>query len=555
MSPVRPVILAVDDDAEVLAAIERDLRQRYRADYRVLGASSGEEGLSAIRELKERGVPVALFLVDQRMPGMNGTDLLIEARKFYPDARKVLLTAYADTEAAIASINAVGLDHYLMKPWTPPEERLYPVLDDLLSTWTSTTRPAYDGIRVAGSRWSRQCYQVKEFLSRNNVPYQWIDIDQDAPTRELVQSISPDLSALPVVLFPDGGHLTCPNPTELADRVGLRTRATMPFYDLVVVGGGPAGLANAVYGASEGLRTLMVEQSAPGGQAGTSSRIENYLGFPSGITGADLAARATAQARRFGAEILTAQQAVGLRREDPYRIVTLADGSEVSAYAVLIATGMSVRMLEVPGIEPLLGAGVYYGAALSEAAACRDADVCVVGGANSAGQGALFFARYARKVTMLVRASGLRPSMSHYLAARIETTPNIEVLPGMQVASVEGNGHLERAIIRDVHSGRESPLDMSAMFIFIGAAPRSDLAAGVVARDEKGFILTGPDPSRRGGKPEGWPLERDPFLFETNVPGVFAAGDVRSGANRRVAAAVGEGSAAIYTIHKYLEAV
>lgn len=555
MSPVRPVILAVDDDAEVLAAIERDLRQRYRADYRVLGASSGEEGLSAIRELKERGVPVALFLVDQRMPGMNGTDLLIEARKFYPDARKVLLTAYADTEAAIASINAVGLDHYLMKPWTPPEERLYPVLDDLLSTWTSTTRPAYDGIRVAGSRWSRQCYQVKEFLSRNNVPYQWIDIDQDAPTRELVQSISPDLSALPVVLFPDGGHLTCPNPTELADRVGLRTRATMPFYDLVVVGGGPAGLANAVYGASEGLRTLMVEQSAPGGQAGTSSRIENYLGFPSGITGADLAARATAQARRFGAEILTAQQAVGLRREDPYRIVTLADGSEVSAYAVLIATGMSVRMLEVPGIEPLLGAGVYYGAALSEAAACRDADVCVVGGANSAGQGALFFARYARKVTMLVRASGLRPSMSHYLAARIETTPNIEVLPGMQVASVEGNGHLERAIIRDVHSGRESPLDMSAMFIFIGAAPRSDLAAGVVARDEKGFILTGPDPSRRGGKPEGWPLERDPFLFETNVPGVFAAGDVRSGANRRVAAAVGEGSAAIYTIHKYLEGV
>ncbi len=555
MSPVRPVILAVDDDAEVLAAIERDLRQRYRADYRVLGASSGEDGLSAIRELKERGVPVALFLVDQRMPGMNGTDLLVEARKFYPDARKVLLTAYADTEAAIASINAVGLDHYLMKPWTPPEERLYPVLDDLLSTWTSTTRPAYDGIRVAGSRWSRQCYQVKEFLSRNNVPYQWIDIDQDAPTRELVQSISPDLSALPVVLFPDGGHLTCPNPTELADRVGLRTRATMPFYDLVVIGGGPAGLANAVYGASEGLRTLMVEQSAPGGQAGTSSRIENYLGFPAGITGADLAQRATAQARRFGAEILTAQQAVGLRREDPYRIVTLADGSEVSAYAVLIATGMSVRMLEVPGIEPLLGAGVYYGAALSEAAACRGADVCVVGGANSAGQGALFFARYARKVTMLVRASGLRPSMSHYLAARIETTPNIEVLPGMQVASVEGNGHLERTIIRDVRSGRESSLDISAMFIFIGAAPRSDLAAGVVARDEKGFILTGPDPSRRGGKPVGWPLERDPFLFETNVPGVFAAGDVRSGANRRVAAAVGEGSAAIYTIHKYLEAV
>lgn len=554
MSTVKPVILAVDDDAEVRAAIERDLRHRYRSDYRILSASSGDEALEAVRELKERGTPVALFLVDQRMPGMNGTDFLAAARKLYPDTCKVLLTAYADTEAAIASINVVGLDHYLIKPWTPPEERLYPVLDDLLSKWSMRVRLPFDGIRVAGSRWSRQCYQVKEFLSRNNVPYQWIDIDQDAATRELVLAISPDLATLPIVLFPDGGHLACPAHAVLADRVGLKTRATLPFYDVVIIGGGPAGLANAVYAASEGLRALLVEQSAPGGQAGTSSRIENYLGFPAGITGADLAQRATAQARRFGAEILTAQEVTSVRRQDPYRIVRLADGTEVSAYTVLLATGMSVRMLDVPGIEPLLGAGVYYGAALSEAAAYRDADVCVVGGANSAGQGALFFSRYARKVTMLVRASGLRPSMSHYLAARIETTPNIEVVSGAQVVAVEGNGHLERATLRNVHTGVERPLDVSAMFIFIGAAPRSEMVADVLERDEKGFIRTGLD-SETGRKPKGWPLERDPFMFETNVPGVFAAGDVRSGANRRVAAAVGEGSAAIYTIHRYLETV
>ena len=552
---VRPVILAVDDDAEVLAAVERDLRQRYRADYRIVSASSGEEALETVREFKARGTPIALFLVDQRMPGMGGTDFLAEARKLYPDTRKVLLTAYADTEAAIASINRVGLDHYLVKPWTPPDVRLYPVLDDLLSAWTTHVRLPFDGLRVAGSRWSRQCYEVREFLSRNNVPYQWVDIDRDPAMHELASQLSPGLVELPLVLFPDGGHLINPTQAALAERVGLKTHATMPFYDLIVVGGGPAGLANAVYGASEGLRTLLIECSATGGQAGTSSRIENYLGFPSGITGADLAQRATAQALRFGVEILTAREVVGLRRNDPYRIVRMADGSEVSAKAVVLATGMSVRMLEVPGIEPLLGAGVYYGAALSEAAAYRDADVCVVGGANSAGQGALFFARYARKVTMLVRASGLHPSMSHYLAARIETTPNIEVVSGAQVSAVSGNGHLERVTLHDVHTGAERGLDVSALFIFIGAAPRTEMLAGVIERDDKGFILTGLDGSQPGGKPKGWTLDRDPFMFETNVPGVFAAGDVRSGANRRVAAAVGEGSAAIYTVHRYLETV
>ena len=551
----KPVILAVDDDPEVLGAIDRDLRQHYRSDYRILKAGSGREALDAARQLKQRGAPIALFLVDQRMPEMTGTEFLCEARKLHPDARKVLLTAYADTEAAIASINEVGLDHYLLKPWDPPDQRLYPILDDLLSDWTAHVRLPYDGIRVAGARWSRQCYVVKEFLSSNRVPYQWIDIDQDAPTRELVSALTGDLTRLPVLLFTDGSHLIAPTNLELADKVGLRTRANLPFYDLVIVGGGPAGLANAVYGASEGLRTLLIEQRAPGGQAGTSSRIENYLGFPSGISGADLAQRASAQARRFGAEILTAQEVAGVRRADPYRIVQLADGNEVSCYAVLLATGMAVRMLDVPGIEPLVGAGVYYGAAMTEAATYRGQDVCIVGGANSAGQGALFFTRYARRVTMLVRAPALGPSMAQYLVDRIKVTSNIEVLTRVEVAAVCGTGRLERIVVRNVDTAEETAVGAAAMFIFIGAAPRSEMVAGLVERDEKGFILTGPDLPRTERGPRGWTLDRDPFLFETSVPGIFAAGDVRAGASRRVATAVGEGSASIYMVHRYLETV
>jgi thioredoxin reductase (NADPH) len=552
---VKPVILTVDDDPEVLRAIERDLRQHYRNDYRILKAGSGRDAIEAARQLKQRGTPIAMFLIDQRMPEMTGVDVLREVRKLHPDARKVLLTAYADTEAAIASINEVGLDHYLLKPWAPPDERLYPVLDDLLSDWTAHVRLPFDGIRVVGARWSRQCYLAKEFLSRNHVPYQWVDIDQDQSMREIVSALAGSLTRLPVVLFTDGSSLVAPTNLDLANKVGLRTRADLPFYDLVIIGGGPAGLANAVYGASEGLRTLLVEQNAPGGQAGTSARIENYLGFPSGISGADLAQRATAQARRFGAEILTAQEVVGARRADPYRVVQLVDGSEVSCYAVLLATGMAVRMLGVPGIEPLVGAGVYYGAAMTEAATYRGQDVCVVGGANSAGQGALFFSRYARRVIMLVRAAGLERSMSQYLVARIAATENIEVIPRVEVAAVHGTGRLEGVVVRNVETAQESALDLSAMFIFIGVAPRSEMFAGFVERDESGFILTGPDLPRTNGRPCGWTLDRDPFLFETNVPGVFAAGDVRAGANRRVAAAVGEGSAAIYTIHRYLETV
>jgi len=547
--------MSVDDDPEVLGAIERDLRRHYKSDYRVVKAGSGGEALGIARELKRRGTPVALFLVDQRMPEMTGTQLLSEVRQLHPESRRVLLTAYADTEVAIESINKIGLDHYLMKPWDPPDQKLYPVLDDLLSEWKSRVHLPFDGIRIAGARLSPQSHAVREFLSRNLVPYQWIDIDEDASMRELVAAFPGGLARLPVVLLPDGTFLSAPSNLELAEKAGLHTQAKRPFYDVVVVGGGPAGLANAVYAATEGMRVVLVEQNAPGGQAGGSSRIENYLGFPNGITGADLSQRAVAQARRFGAELLTAQEVVGIRREDPYRIVQLADGSEISAYVVVLTTGMSVRTLDVPGIEPLLGCGVYYGVALSEGVTYRGYDICIVGGANSAGQAALFFSRYARKVTIIVRAADLDQSMSHYLVERIKATGNISVVPRVEVASVCGSGRLEKVLLRDLDTAGERTLDAAAMFICIGTAPHSDMAAGLMERDEKGFIRTGPDLPRVNGKVRGWTLERDPFMFETNVPGIFAAGDVRAGANRRVASAVGEGSAAIYSIHKYLETV
>jgi len=551
----RPVIMSVDDDPQVLGAIERDLRQRYKSGYRIVKAGSALEALDAARQLKQRGTAVALFLVDQRMPEMTGTQLLAEVRKLHPESRKVLLTAYADTDAAIASINEIGLDHYLMKPWDPPDQKLYPVLDDLLSEWKSRAHLPYDGIRIVGARLSAQSHAVREFLSHNQVPYQWIDVDQDSAMRELIAAFPGGAARLPVVFLPDGTYLSAPSSLALAEKIGLQTQATNPFYDVVVVGGGPAGLANAVYAASEGMRIVLVEQNAPGGQAGTSSRIENYLGFPNGITGADLAQRASAQARRFGAELLTAQEVVGIRRDDPYRIVTLASGKEISSYAVILTTGMAVRTLEVPGIEPLLGLGVYYGAALSEAVMYGGREVCIIGGANSAGQGALFFSRYARRVTIVVRAAGLSPAMSHYLVERINATENIDILTRVEVASVNGRGHLEQIVLRNLDTGEDCTLNTEAMFIYIGTAPHTEMVAGLLERNDKGFILTGPDLPRLNGKPRGWTLERDPFLFETNVPGIFAAGDVRAGANRRVAAAVGEGSAAIYSIHKYLETV
>jgi len=548
----KPVLLAVDDDREVLGAVERDLRKHYSDSYRVLTATSGAEALQALEQLRRRATPVALLLVDQRMPGMTGIGLLGEARQLFPDAMRVLLTAYADTSAAIAAINEVGLHHYLMKPWDPPDERLYPVLDDLLAEWSRRVRPTFEGIRIVGSRWSPQSHTARDFLARNQVPYQWIDIDEDAAARALVTSIAGESPRLPVVLFPDGSHLIAPVNSELAAKVGLQTLATRPFYDVVIIGGGPAGLANAVYAASEGLKTLLIEQHAPGGQAGTSSFIENYLGFPGGVTGADLAQRAVAQARRFGTEMLIGQPVAGLRREDPYRIVTLANGHEVSCHALVLATGMAVRELALPGVAPLVGAGIYYGAAMSEAAFYRGQDVAIVGGANSAGQGALFFSRYARSVTLLVRAPGLSPAMSRYLVDRIEATTNIRVVTGVELTEVCGNGHLEKVALREIASGTPSGLDVAALFVFIGVAPRTEPFAGFVELDAKGFILTGPD-LPRGSR--SWPLERDPLMFETSVPGVFAAGDVRSGANRRIAAAVGEGSATIYSVHRYLRTV
>ena len=550
----KPVILAVDDEPQVLNAIERDLRQHYSATYRVMKASSGAQALEAVRELKRRGVAVALFVVDQRMPVMTGTQFLVEALKLYPEARRVLLTAYADTDAAIAAINLIGLDHYLLKPWEPPVERLYPVLDDLLSDWLAKARPEYEGIRVAGSTLSSTCFAARDFLSGNQVPYRWLDIDADPAARELAAVACGGTLRLPVVLLPDGSALVQPGVRELADRLGMQTEARESFYDLVVVGGGPAGLAGAVYAASEGLRTVLVERNAPGGQAGTSSRIENYLGFPGGLSGADLARRATAQAKRFGAEILAAQEVVRVGCGDPYRTIGLADGTELNCYAVLFTPGMEVRHLDVPGVEPLIGAGVYYGAALTEAATYRGRDVFVVGGGNSAGQGAMFFSRYARTVTVIVRGDGLG-AMSRYLVERIEEASNVRVLTRSAVTAVRGDGRLEAITLADADSGEEREVPADGLFLFIGAAPRSEILADLVARDEEGFVLTGRDLVADGGGPRRWARDRDPLPFETSAPGVFAAGDARHGSGKRVAAAVGEGSAAIGMVHRYLQTV
>lgn len=551
----KPSILILDDEPHVLNAVERDLRQHYRDDYRIIKASSGAQALEMVRQLKQRNAPVALFLVDQRMPQMSGTEFLDEAREFYPDARKVLLTAYADTEAAIFSINKIGLDHYLMKPWDPPEQHLYPVLDDLLSEWAANVPVPYDGIRVAGTLWSANSHLVKDFLARNQIPYQWLDIEKDSQAQALVDAVNKDDHRLPIVFFPDGSVLIAPDNRTLAEKVGLQTRATQPFYDLIIVGAGPAGLAAAVYGASEGLRTVMIEKQATGGQAGTSSRIENYLGFPNGLSGAELARRATAQARRLGAEILTTQAVCRVHVNDPYRFVTLTDGTELSCHALLIATGVSVRELKVPGIETVTGAGVYYGAALTEAAYYTGQPVFVVGGANSAGQGAMFFSRYASKVTMLVRGSGLEATMSKYLIDQITATKNIEVLVHTEVAEVKGKDRLEEIVLRNNQSGEAQALPAAALFIFIGAAAHTDLVANVVERDSTGFILTGPSLMQDGRRPKGWKLQRDPFLLETSVPGIFAVGDVRHGSIKRVASAVGEGAVAVSFVHQYLKTV
>ncbi|UCH30026.1 MAG: FAD-dependent oxidoreductase [Myxococcales bacterium] len=551
----KPVILTLDDEVQVLNAIDRDLRAHYGKDYRVVKATSPTLALETLEQLKTRNEQVALLLVDQRMPEMEGTEFLAQALKLYPEARKVLLTAYADTRAAITAINDIGLDHYLMKPWSPPEQNLYPVLDDVLDDWQATVPVPYDGIRVAGTLWSATSHRVKDFLARSQIPYQWLDIERDAETRTLVESLNEGQGRLPVVFFPDGSTLIEPDLSALADKVGLQTRPSQPFYDVIIVGAGPAGLAAAVYGASEGLRTLLIDKETTGGQAGTSSRIENYLGFPKGLSGADLARRATSQATRLGAEILTAQEVTAIRADGPYRFVTLSDGTELSSHAVIIASGVSVRMLEVPGIEGLTGAGVYYGAAISEAAHYAGEHVFVVGGANSAGQAAMFFSRYAAQVTMLVRGDSLAKGMSQYLVDQIESTGNIEVRLGASVAEVHGTDRLEGLTIKSKGTDEVEPVPAAALFIFIGAKPHTGFVPDDIERNDAGFILTGPDLVVDGRRPKGWPLQRDPYLLETNVPGILAVGDVRQGVVRRVAAAVGQGSTAISFVHQYLRTV
>jgi thioredoxin reductase (NADPH) len=549
----KPVIFVVDDDHEVLNAVERDLRQRYRQNYRIVAAQSSRQALEDARELHRRGAAVALFLVDQRMPEMTGTEFLREMRTLHPAAKRTLLTAYADSESAIAAINEVGLDHYLVKPWDPPDRRLYPVLDDLLADWSAHARVSFEGVRVLGSRWSPPSYATRDFLSRNQIPYHWIDVEQDPAMKEsALAATGGDLSRLPVVVLTDGTTMTQPSQADLAAKIGLQTVPARPYYDLAIVGGGPAGLACAVYGASEGLKVILIEQNAPGGQAGTSSMIENYLGFPGGVTGADLARRAAMQAKRFGAEILVGHAVVGLKRVDPYKVLTLSNGEEVACHALLLSPGMSVRELQVPGLTSLIGAGVYYGAALSEAAMYRGQRVCVLGGANSAGQGALFFARYAAEVTLIVRKPTLSPAMSQYLVDRIKGTDNIKVLGNSEIVAVHGNSHLECIDVRNAETGEMKSISSNALFIFIGVAPHTEAFGKVVATDDKGFILTGAEVKAAGATFE---LDRDPLMFETSVPGIFAAGDVRANANRRIAAAVGEGSAAIFSVHQYLRSV
>jgi thioredoxin reductase (NADPH) len=551
----KPIIMTIDDELQVLNAIERDLRKQFGGTYRILKADSGADALETLQHLKKRNEIVALFLSDQRMPSMTGVEFLAEASQLYSDARKVLLTAYADTQAAIESINTIGLDHYLMKPWDPPEQNLYPVLEDLLSDWLAHADLPYDGIRVAGTLWSPDSHTIKDFLTRNQIPYRWLDIETEDKIRQEVEDACAGQYRLPVIFFPDGGTLIQPNTAALAERIGMHTHASQPFYDLIIVGAGPAGLGAAVYGASEGFRTAMVERQATGGQAGTSSRIENYLGFPRGLSGADLARRATIQAKRFGVEIIAPQEVVSVRVEDPYRYVMLGDGTELSCQALVIATGVSVRVLKAPGVEKLTGAGVYYGAALAEAALYRDQPVFVVGGANSAGQGAMFFSRYASNVTMLVRGTSLQKGMSDYLVQQIEEEDNIEVRTRARVVEVQGEDKLESITIENIDTGEKDTVPAAAMFVFIGAVPHTEMLADLVERNRTGFILTGQDLIRDGKPPKDWPLKRHPFLLETSVPGIFAAGDVRQNAIRRVASAVGEGAIVVSLVHQHLRTV
>ena len=547
----KPYILALDDDPAVLRAVERDLKSQFGSDYRVLAADSPEKAIGFVKQLTARGDRIALFVVDQRMPEMSGTDFLRQALPMQPDARRVLLTAYADSSAAIDAINKVRLNHYLMKPWEPPEQNLFPVLSDLLEDWTAGNSATFEGTYVVGARWSPETHQIKDFLAKSQIPYRWVEPGAVVDPR-IEAALGTAIRALPAVIFPDGSVLERPNTATLAAKLGLLTAPSLEFYDVIVIGAGPAGLACALYCSTEGLRTVLVEREAAGGQAGLSSRIENYLGFPSGLSGADLARRGVAQVRRFGTELLAPAKAVKLRADGEYRIVTLDDGRELVAHSVVIASGVQWRRLEIPGMERLTGAGVYYGAATTEAASCQDEDVYVVGGANSAGQAAVHFSQFAKSVTMLVRADSLSKSMSHYLVERIKEIPNIQVMPNSEVARVEGDDQLGKIFIQRYDLGQVEEREARALFVFIGAEPHTQWLDGTLVRDNKGFLITGANLLKNGKRPPGWKLQRDPYLLETNIPGVFAVGDARDGAVRRVANSVGEGSIVLYFIRQHL---
>lgn len=551
----KPILFSVDDDIEVLQAIKQDLRKVYGRNYKVLTVNSGKKALKVLQRLKLRNCSVALFLVDQWMPDMTGVEFLKKAMKLFPKAKRVLLATYVDTNAAVRSINIVKADHYLLKPWHPPEENLYPILNDLLDDWLLKFQPPFVGIRVVGNRWSPESHQVKDFLARNQMSYQWLDIDRNQEACDLLNQVSANSNSarqLPLVLFPDGSQLIKPSNIQIAEKIGLDTKAKLPFYDTIIVGGGPAGLAAAVCAASEGLSTLIIEQQAPGGQAVSSSRIENYLGFPIGLSGDDFARRAVTQAKRFGAEILSPQDVNKISVKEPYRIVTLGDGKELCCHALIIAIGVSYRQLDIPGIEQLKGAGVYYGAAKTEALACEGEEIFIVGGANSAGQASMFFSKYAKHVTMLVRGDSLAKTMSRYLIDQIEETGNITVQLNSNIIEVQGEISLEAITIASTETGAVKTIPANSLFIFIGAVPQTDWLEGFIELDARGYILTGSDLKKNRNNTLKWRLERDPFLLETIVPGVFAVGDVRHNSIKRVASAVGEGSIAIQFVHQYL---
>ncbi len=553
----KPVILTVDDDPDVLQSIERDLRSRYSERYRIMRAASANEALDVLHRLKSRNDAVALLLADQRMPELDGVGFLSQATELFPTAKRALLTAYADTNAAIEAINSARVHYFLLKPWDPPDQNLYPALDDMLNEFMDSYHPPYEGIQLFGTRWSPRAYELRMFLAQNHLPYQWVDVEQSNTSDSSAALHKSDGSpeTLPLMIFPDGTKFCEPTTTDIAKKIGLRTHTDVEFYDLAIVGGGPAGLAAAVYGASEGLRTVMIEREAPGGQAGLSSRIENYLGFPAGLSGRDLARRAVVQATRFGVEILSPQEAAGVRIEGPYRIIEMADGSKVSCHALLLAMGVQWRNLGVPGEERLRGAGVYYGGGVTEAISCKGETVYVVGGANSAGQAAINFAGYADKVVMIIRRESLAATMSQYLIDQIKKTPNIEVWPDAQVAEVHGDQHLEEISVYCSASKNTDRVPAKSLFIFIGALPRTDWLGNLVQRDARGFILSGSDLMRDGKRPQGWSIDRDPSLLESSVPGIFVVGDVRHGSVKRVASGVGEGAVAIQFVHQYLAKV